>query len=179
MLPLLIASVLTAGGFEAGGRIGVAFPSSGLENTHDAAATFGATVGYRAGQNRLMLDYGYTGLRAKQASSYQFNVHDILVSYGHEFVLGRSASASSSNWGIEASASAGLGLLSRTFGSAGETGRSPSGMIGVGFYQLQGHSRLSFGIDNLLFGESRPVGNTSSVSLTYMLALKGGVAYVF
>jgi hypothetical protein len=177
MLPLLLASVLVTGGFEAGGRIGVVFPSSGLENTHKAAALFGINLGYEAGLNRLLLDYGYFGLQAKQASPYQFNVHQISLGYGREFVLGRSDT--NSNWGFEVSASAGLGLLNRTVGSARETGKAPSGIVGVGFFQRQGHSRLSFGLDNTVFSESRPAGSARTVSLTYLIALKGGVTYVF
>jgi len=179
MLPLLVASLLVTGGFEAGGRIGVVFPSSGLENTHDPAALFGASLGYQTGLNRFVIDYAYTGLQAKQASPYQFNIHHLSLGYGREFILGRAASGSTSDWGFEASASAGLGLLSRVVGSAREAGKAPSGTIGLGVFQRQNHSRLSFGLDNVVFSESRPAGSTRTVSLTYLIALKGGVTYVF
>ena len=179
MLPLLVASLLVTGGFEAGGRIGVVFPSSGLENTHDPAALFGASLGYQNGLNRFVIDYAYTGLQAKQASPYQFNIHHLSLGYGREFILGRAASGSTSDWGFEASASAGLGLLSRAVGSAREAGKAPSGTIGLGVFQRQNHSRLSFGLDNVVFSESRPAGSTRTVSLTYLIALKGGVTYVF
>lgn len=179
MLSLLVVSLLAIGGFEAGGRIGVVFPSSGLENTHDAAALFGARLGYEVGLNRFVLDYAYTGLQAKQASPYQFSIHHLSLGYGRDFILGRAASASTSDWGFEASASAGIGLLSRTVGSVRETGKAPSGIIGLGFFQRQNHSRLSLGLDNVVFGESRPAGGASTVSLTYLIALKAGVAYVF
>jgi hypothetical protein len=179
MLPLLLASLIVTGGFEAGGRIGVVFPSSGLENTHEAAALFGAGFGYELGLNRFTLDYGYFGLQAKQASPYQFNVHDLSLGYGREFILGRAASGPASNWGFEATASAGLGLLNRRVGSARETGKAPSGILGLGFFERQGHSRLSFDIDNIVFSESRPAGSARTVSLTYLIALKGGVAYAF
>jgi hypothetical protein len=178
MLPLLLASLLVTGGFEAGARIGVVFPASGLENTYDAAALFGANLGYEFGQNRFTLEYAYFGLQAKQASP-QFNVHNLSLGYGREFILGRAVSGTTSNWGFEASASAGLGLLSRTVGSSRETGKAPSAIIGVGFFQRQGHSRLSFGLDNIVYSESRPAGSARTVSLTYLAALKGGVAYVF
>jgi hypothetical protein len=179
MLPLLVASLLVTGSFEAGGRIGVVFPSSGLENTHDAAALFGASLGYGIGPNRFSLDYAYTGLQAKQASLYQLNLHCLSLGYGREFILGRAASGSNSDWGLEASASAGLGLLNRTIGSAREAGKSPFGIVGLGIFQRQNHSRLSFGLDNVVFSESRPAGSNRTVSLTYLIALKGGVSYVF
>jgi hypothetical protein len=179
MLPLLLVSLLVTGGFEAGGRIGVIFPASGLETTHDAAALFGANLSYQAGLNRFTFEYAYSGLQAKQASPYQFNLHDFSLGYDREFVMGRTLSRPDSYWGFEASASAGLGLLSRTFTSARETGQAPYGVLAAGFFQRQGHSRVMVGLDNFVFGESRPAGNASIVSLTYLLALKGGVAYAF
>jgi len=179
MVSLLIASLLATGGFEAGGRIGVVFPASGIENSHAAAALFGINLGYAVGPDRLTLDYGYTGLQAKQASPYQFDVHELSVGYGHEFVVGRPPAGSTSTWGFDASATAGFGLLSRTLGSARETGKTPSGHLGAGFFQRQGHSRLSLGLDNTVFIESQPNGSARTVSLTYLIALKGGVTYVF
>lgn len=179
MLPLLLASVFVAGGFEVGGRIGVVFPASGLENSHADAALFGASLGYQVGLNRFTLDNGYAGLQAKQASSYRFDVHGLSVRYGREFILDRAVSGRTSNWGFEASAAAGVGLLARTLGSARETGKAPSGVLGVGFYQRQGHSRLSLGLDNIVFIESRPAGSARTVSPTYLIVLKGGVSYVF
>jgi hypothetical protein len=179
MLPLLLVSLLAAGGFEVGGRIGVVFPASALGASHDAAALFGANLGYAAGLNRFALEYAYAGLQARQASPYQLSLHDFSLAYGREFVLGRTPSRSDSYWGFEASASAGLGLLARTLGSARETGKAPAGILAVGFFQRQGHSRVMAGLDNTVFSESRPAGNTRSVSLTYMPAIKGGVAYVF
>jgi hypothetical protein len=188
MLRLLCASLLVAvglalaapvGEFEAGGRIGVVFPASGLENSHDAAALLGASLGYQMGRNRLALDYGYTGPPAKQASPYRFDIHDLSLRYGREFAVGRAASDPVSNWGFEASAAAGVALLARTLGSARESGKAPAGILGVGLFQRQGHSRLSFGLDNFVFIESRPSGTTRTVSLTYLIALKGGVSYVF
>ncbi len=179
MLSLLIVSTLVTGGFEAGGRIGVVFPASGLENSHAAAAQFGLNLGCTSGPGRLTLDYGYTGLQAKQASPYRFDIHELAVGCGYDFVVGRPAPGSTSDWGFDASAAAGYGLLSRTLVSARETGKAPAGHLGFGFFQHQGHSRFSLGLDNVVFVESRPDGDTRTVSLTYLIALKGGVTYVF
>jgi len=179
MLSLLVVSLLVTGGFEAGGQIGVLFPASGLENNHASAALLGVSLGCEAGPGRVTLSYGYSGLRAKQASPYRFDVHELSAGYGHEFVVGRPAAGSTSIWGFEASAAAGFGLLSRTLGSARETGKTPSGHLGAGFFQRQGHSRLSLGLDNIVFTESQPDGSARTVSLTYLIALKGGVTYVF
>jgi hypothetical protein len=179
MLSLLIASLLVTGGFEAGGRIGVAFPNSGLENSHNATALFGVNLGYGFGQSRLTLDYGYAGLQAKQASPYRFDVHELSAGFGQDFVVGRSADGSTSNWGFDASAAAGFSLLNRKLLSAQETGKAPAGHLGVGFFQRQGHSRFSLGLDNVVFIESQSGGGTRVVSLAYLIALKGGVTYVF
>jgi len=179
MLPLLLVSSLVTGGFEVGGRIGVVFPSSGLATVHNAAALFGANLGYEVGLNRFTLDYSYTGLQAKEAIPYQFNLHDLSLGYDREFVLGRTLSRPDSYWGFEASAAAGLGLLSRRFGSGRETGKAPAGILGAGFFQRQGHSRVMVGLDNIVFGESRPAGSARTASLTYLFSLKGGVSYAF
>jgi outer membrane protein OmpA-like peptidoglycan-associated protein len=175
MLPFLLASVLVTGGFEAGGQIGVVFPASGLERTLDAAALFGASLGYEVGLNRLALDYSYFGLQAKQASPYRFNVHNLSLGYCREFILGRASSGSASNWGFEATAAAGLGLLSRIAGSARETGRAPSGILGVGFFQRQGRCRLSLDLVQSLFLEKDRNGSTG-IAVGQLLSLRAGVA---
>jgi hypothetical protein len=179
MLSLLIASLFVTGGLEAGGQVGVLFPTSGLENSHAATALFGVSLAYATGPGRYTLSYGYSGLLAKQASPYRFDVHELSVGYGYEFVRRQPAAGSTSSWGFEASAAAGYSLLSRTLVSARETGKAPAGHLAIGFFQHQGHSRLSLGLDNILFIESHPDAGTSRVSLAYLIALKGGVAYVF
>jgi hypothetical protein len=179
MLSLLFVSLLVSGGFEAGGRIGVVLPASGLEKDHAAAALLGAGLGYAAGPSRLTLEYDYSGLQAKQAGPYRLDIHGLSAGYVHEFAMSRPALGSTGSWGIEASAAAGLGLLGRALGSAQETGKAPGGHVGVGFYQRQGHSRISLGLDNVVFVESRPAGNARTVSLAYLIAIKGGVDYVF
>ena len=172
---MLLASLLVTGGFEAGGRIGVVFPASGLERTHNAAALFGASLGYQLGLNRFTLDYGYFGLQAKQASPYRFNVHDLSPSYGREFILGRATSGTTSSWGFEASAAAGLGLLNRRVGSAREAGKAPTGILGVGFFQRQGRSRLSLGLVHTLFLEKDRNGSRG-IAVGQLLSLRAGVA---
>jgi hypothetical protein len=179
MLSLLIVSILATGGFDAGGQVGVLFPASGLENSHAATALFGVNLGYETGRSRLTLNYGYAGLQAKQASPYRFDINELSVGYGYEFARNQPAPGSTSNWGFEASAAAGYSLLSRTLGSARETGKAPAGHVAIGFFQHQGHSRLSLGLDNIVFIESQPGEGTSTVSLAYLIALKGGVTYVF
>ena len=179
MLSLLIASMLVTGGLDAGGHVGILFPASGLENSHSSTALFGLNLGYETGRSRLALDYGYAGLKAKQASPYRFDVNELSLGYGYEFARSQPAPGSGSNWGFDASAAAGYSLLRRTLGSARETGNAPAGHVAIGFFQRQGHSRLSLGLDNVIFVESQPAGGTRTVSLTYLIALKAGVTYVF
>jgi hypothetical protein len=179
MFSLLLVSLLVGGGFEAGGRIGVVLPASGLEKDHSAAALFGASLGYEVGPSRLMLEYGYSGLQARQASSYRLDIHELSAGYAHEFAMNRPPAGSIRSWGFEASAAAGFGLLGRALGSARETGRTPCGHVGAALYQRQGHSRFSLGLDNIVYVESQPNGSARTVSLAYLIALKGGVSYVF
>jgi hypothetical protein len=179
MLSLLIVSIFATGGFEAGGQVGVLFPASGLENSHAATALFGVNLGYETNRSRVTLNYGYAGLTAKQASPYRFDINEFSLGYGYEFARHLSAPGSTSNWGFDASAAAGYGLLSRTLVSARETGKAPAGHVTIGFFQRQGHSRLSLGLDNILFVEAQSGGSTITVSLAYLIALKGGVTYVF
>jgi hypothetical protein len=153
--------------------------AAGSESFSRPPGSFGVSLGCELGLNRFTFDYGYFGLQAKQASPYQFNVHNLSLGYGREFVLGQSSTGPASNWGFEATAAAGLGLLSRAVGSARENGKAPSGIIGLGFFQRQGHSRLSLGLDNTVFTESRPAGSARTVSLAYLIAIRGGVTYVF
>ncbi len=179
MLSLLIVSIFATGGFEAGGQVGVLFPTSGLENSHSATALFGVNVGYQTGRSRVMLNYGYAGLQAKQAGPYRFDINELSVGYGYEFARRQPTPGSESNWGFEASAAAGYSLLSRTLVSARETGKAPAGHVGIGFFQRQGHSRLSLGLDDILFIESQPGAGARTVSLVDLITLKAGVSYVF
>jgi hypothetical protein len=172
MLSLLVVPFLVLGGFEAGGRVGVVFPASGLEQTHNSSAALGLSLCYSAGSSRILLDYSYCGLSARQASPYRLDVHDLALGYGLEFFQ-------RNGWGFEASAQAGYSLLRRTLASATESGKSPLGHVGLGFFQRQGKSRLSVGLDNAVFIESAKSGSTSVVSATWLPALKAGVGYAF
>jgi hypothetical protein len=179
MLSLLFASLVCFGGFEAGGRVGVLFPGSGLRNSHGSAALFGVNLAYASGPSRFTLNYGYSGLSSRQTTSpYRFDTHELSLGYDHEFFR-RSGASPESNWGFDAGAAAGYSLLRRALASASETGRTPAGHVAIGFFQRQGRSRLSLGLDNILFIEASASGGTSRVALTYLAALKGGVAYVF
>lgn len=172
MLSFLLIPFLVVGGFEAGGRVGAAFPASGLETTHSSSATFGAYFGYALGRSRFDLGYGYLGLPSRQTSAYRFESHALALSYGYELVR-------ASGWGLEASAGAGFNFLRRVLAPGLETGTAPAVHLGVGFYQTQGHSRVTLGLDNAVFIESVNGGGTSSLALTWLPAIKAGVGYVF
>ncbi|MBM3313148.1 hypothetical protein FJY70_00985 [candidate division WOR-3 bacterium] len=179
MLSLFIVTVLSVGAFEAGGRVGVLFPGSGLENSHGTAAVFDLGIGYRTNRSHFALAYGYSGLGARQAGPYRLELNELSLGYLHELFRREAPSGMASNWGFELGAAAGYSLLSRTLGSARETGGAPAGHLTLGFFQRQGHSRLALSLDNLLFLESQPAGGAGALSLTYLPALKGGIAYVF
>jgi hypothetical protein len=60
-----------------------------------------------------------------------------------------------------------------------ETGTAPAAHLGVGFYQSQGHSRVTLGFDNIVFIESVKGSGTSNLALTWLPVIKAGVGYVF
>lgn len=172
MLSLLLIPLLVAGGFEAGGQVGAVFPASGLETNHSSSASFGAYVGYAFGRSRVELGYDYFSLPSRQASAYRFENHELALGYGCELLR-------ATGWGIEASAGAGFSLLRRVLTPALETGTAPAAHLGIGFYQGQGHSRVTLGFDNAVFIESVKGGGTSSVALTWLPVIRAGVGYVF
>lgn len=167
MVSLLVSLALTAG-FDAGGRIGAAFPSSGLQRSHRFAGQFGAFVGWSAGPSRVELGYGFAEFNAPQAAAYRMQLHSLGLEYGFEFVR-------RPDWGIEALAGAGYGRARRIAGSAVETGGAPAAHLGVGFVQRQGASRLSLGLDNGVYFERGGAG----IKLTYIFGLRVGVGYAF
>jgi hypothetical protein len=172
MLSLFLIPLLVTGGFEAGGRVGAVFPASGLETNHSSSASFGAYVGYAFGRSRVDIGYGYFSLPSRQASAYRFENHELTLQYGYELLR-------AAGWGIEASAGAGFGLFRRVLTPALETGTAPAAHLGVGFYQGQGHSRVTLGFDSAVYVESVHGSGTSSVALTWLPAIKAGVGYVF
>jgi hypothetical protein len=169
---LLLLPVLLLSGFDVGGRVGAAFPGGGLATFHGPPALFGGNVGYSAGRSRFELGYTFAGLPGRQASAYHMDIHEATLTYGYEFLRRPS-------WGFEATVGPGYGLARRSFLSGAETGKAPSGHLGLGFVQHQGPSRLSLGLDNAVFIESAESGTTSRVALTYLFSIHAGVAYAF
>lgn len=167
MVSLLISLALVSG-FDAGGRIGAAFPTSGLARSHEFAGLFGAYAGYGFGASRVELSYGFCEFAAPQAGNYRLGLHDVGLEYGLEFVH-------KPGWGIGASAGASYGLARRGTGDATETGGAPAAHLGVGFVQRQGKSRLSLGLDNRVCFEQGGAG----VKTTYIFGLRVGVGYAF
>jgi len=175
MLSLLVVSILSTGGFEAGGQIGILWPASGLENNLAPTALFGVGLGWETGPGRVTLEYDYASLRAKQASPYRFDIHELLLGYDYEFFRRQTAPGTAAGWGFDASAAAGYSRLSRTLGSARETGRSPAGRVAIGFFQRRGRCRLSLGLVNTLYLEKDRNGS-SGLAVGQLLSLRAGVA---
>lgn len=165
MVSLLISLALV-GGIDVGGRIGAAFPSSGLQRTHQFAGQFGAFAGWSAGPSRVELSYGFAEFSAPQAAGYAMQLHSVGLEYGFEFVR-------RPGWGIEALAGGGYGLARRLAGSAVERGGAPAAHLGVGFIQRQGKSRLALGLDNAVYFENGAAG----IKPTYIFNLRVGVGY--
>jgi hypothetical protein len=168
----LLLSLLLTAGFDAGGRVGMAVPASGLERNHNATALVGAGLGYSFGRGRLALDYSYVGLPGRGASAYRLDLHEVTLSFGYEFLY-RPA------WGLEASVGAGAGFASRSYYAASEQGRAPAAHLGFSFVQHEGKSRLLLGIDNAVYVETGAANGGRRVNLTWLPDLRAGVSYVF
>ncbi len=171
MSSLLLMSLILAG-LDIGGRIGTVFPSAGLEVQHRAGPGLGVSLGYTFGRSRFELDYGFAELTGREASPYRLVLHDLGGRYGFE-LLHRPG------WGVEAAAGAGLSLVSRSLGSARESGRAPTAHLGLDLVQHQGSTRLNLGFEQALFIERRTAGATTRLAFASLPQIHAGVAYVF
>ncbi|MEO0077751.1 MAG: hypothetical protein ABIK86_01955 [candidate division WOR-3 bacterium] len=171
MSPLLVLSLVLAG-LDLGGQIGTVFPSAGLEIQHRAGIGLGVSLGYSLGRNRFELRYGFAELTGPEASPYRLILHNLGGRYTFE-LLHRP------DWGVEAAAGTSLSCLSRTLGSARESGRTPLGHLGLGLVQRLGPTRLNLGFEQAFFVESRAAGTATRLAFTPLPGIHAGVAYVF
>lgn len=168
VLSSLLVSLLLTAGFDIGGRVGAAFPAGGLAQSHTSAAVLGAQAAWSLDRVRLELGFTFVSLPGKQNNPYRMDMSQLALTCGYEF-LHRPA------WGLEAWLGPGYAFARRRSGSAGENGKAPFCLAGVGIVQHEGRSRLSLGLDNYLYIES--AGDRPTVS--DIVALRAGVAYAF
>lgn len=169
MLNFLLLPVLFFTGFDFGGRVGAAFPTDGIGRTTRSSTLLGAQVGYTFLRHRLGLNYYFLDFPGRQNIPYGITVHELALNYSFALVQ-------KSNWGIALGAGPGLGYLRRAYRAAQETGFAPNGHITVSIYQQERHSRVSAGIDQLIFLTTP--ANRAPV-LTYFPAIYAAIAYAF
>jgi len=169
MLSLVLVPALLFAGFDVGGRVGAAFPVSGLGTHHGSSALLAAQAAFASGRTRVELAFTFISLPGRQNSPYRMDLNELSLTCGYE-LLHRPT------WGIEAYAGPGYALARRRYGSGSETGRAPTVHAGAGIVQHEGRSRLSLGLGNCLFIE--PAGN-GRLALSDIVSLRAGVAYAF
>jgi len=156
-------------GFDIGGRVGIAFPTDGISRTSRSSTVIGVQAGYSVGRHRAELSYSYLNFPGKGSSPYELVIQDLSLAYNYEFF-------SRPVWGINLTTGPGFGFISRTLGSGKEKGYAPNWHIGVMFNQHEGKSRVSAGVDNIIFFEG---ASLSRLALIYFPAIRAEVAYAF
>ncbi len=171
MISALAAAVLLIGSFDAGGHVAGVFPVAGAGRNHSSSARVGCCLGYSTGPVRLAAGYDYTSLPGLQGSPYRFALHQVSLSCGYQFLR-------QSDWGIEVLGGGGYGFAERSFETGREKGSVGTGLLGIGFVQNVGKSRLSIGVlDNLLLENGQ--GGFTRLVVNQILSVRAGVAYVF
>lgn len=166
---LLIVSFLLFNGFDLGGRVGIAFPTGGINRTTRSSTVIGAQAGYGFGRHRMELGYSFFSFPSKGTTPYELIIQEIALAYNYE-VFSRPV------WGINLNTGPGFGFIRRAFGSSKETGRAPNWHLGIFFVQHEGKSRVGAGLDNIIYLE----GITAKrLAITYFPVIRAEVAYAF
>ncbi|MGB9741871.1 MAG: hypothetical protein ACP5JB_04755 [candidate division WOR-3 bacterium] len=165
---LIIIFTVLVSGVDIGGRVGVAFPTAGINRYTRSSTVIGLQTGYSFKQHRLELGYSYLTFPGRVNIPYELNIYHLSLLYENEF-FHRPA------WGISAGAGAGFGFIRRSFNTGLENGRAPNASLVLKFIQHEGRSRVSAGLDNMIFFEK----TGSGPALTYFPMLRAEVAYVF
>jgi len=165
---LTVILTLLCSGLDIGGRVGIAFPTGGVNRTLRSGTTIGLQAGYSLNRHRLELGYSYFTFPGQVSVPYELRVHDVALAYDYEFLHRM-------NWGISAGAGAGYSILQRSFNTGRETGRTPDIHLAMKVIQHEGKSRVSAGLDNIIFME----GRADRPLLTYIPMLRVEVGYAF
>lgn len=164
---IIILSVLV-GSVDVGGRVGIAFPTGGINRQTRSSTVIGLQAGYAINWHRLELGYSFFTFPGRANTPYELNIHQVSLLYENEFFH-------RPTWGISAGAGAGFGFIRRSFNPGLEQGRAPNASLVLKFVQHEGKSRVSAGVDNIVFIEQTGRGPV----LTYFPMLRAEVAYVF
>ncbi|MGQ9707558.1 MAG: hypothetical protein ACUVUR_01615 [bacterium] len=167
MVNILIMSVVILNGFDIGGRVGIAFPTGGFSRSSRSSTVIGAQAGYSLGRHRAELGYSFFSFPGQQSSPYEVMIQELALGYCYEFFT-------RPVWGINLSTGPGFGFIRRTLGIAKESGGAPNWHLGVMFVQHEGKSRVSAGIDNIIYFEG-----VRRLALSYFPVVRAEVAYAF
>ena len=159
--------MLLLGGIEFGGRVGGAYPISGLARHHSSTAVLGGHIGYSTGRVRVELGYNYLSLPGLQASASRLVLHQTMLSGGYQF-------AGNDDWGFEGMLGGGYVFAEHAYGIGRETGGAGSGEVGLNFVQHAGNSRLTVGLAETVFIEN---AGTVGIALSHVFSVRAGVAY--
>lgn len=167
----LIVITLIGGGLEAGGTVAAAFPVASLSRYHLSSAQLGGFVGFSSDPLGLRIGYDFTSLPGHQASAYRVLLHRASLELSYRLLR-------RGEWGLEASSAGGYQFATRSYDAGQERGSTPFALLGLGFYQTAGSSRLSLGATHSLIFEGS-TGEDRRIALTHLFGLRAGVAYVF
>lgn len=164
-----MVSLLVFNGFDLGGRVGIAFPTDGISRTTGSATVIGAQAGYSWQRQRVELGYSFLSFPGKRSSPYELTLNEVALAYSYEFFF-------RPVWGINFATGPGLGFIKRASRSAQENGRAPNWHLGCFFVQHEGKSRVSAGLDNIIYLEGIAVRR---LAITYFPVIRAEVAYAF
>jgi len=165
---LIIIATLVITSIDIGGQVGIGFPTGGINRTTRSSTVIGLQTGLNLNRHRLQLGYSYFNFPGRNNAPYELDIHHISLIYDYRF-FARPA------WGICAGAGGGVGFIRRSFNTGIETGRAPNANLVLKLIQQEGKSRVSAGLENLIFIEKTGKG----LALTYFPTLRAEVAYVF
>ncbi len=168
-LNLILIPTILFSGVDIGGKIGIVFPTGGINKTSRSATGLGAYLGYTFDRSRLALNYSYLNFPGRSVYPYELTIHELALFYNYEFFR-------RPVWGVTLTAGPGFGFIRRTLGTVKENGTAPDCHLGVAFLQHEGKSRVAAGLDNIIFLE---ISQGKRLLLTYFPGLYVEVAYAF
>jgi hypothetical protein len=137
MIPLFLAAVFSFNALEVGVGVGTNTPIGNMERYFSASAAFSVYLGKEIGRERFILSYENSALGGNGLPSYQLQLNEISIEYGHSVIK-------KGNWSLPIS----LGIyniwLSREWQNLKENGTVQGIDLGAGF--LETVQRAKFGL---------------------------------
>ncbi|MFO7676026.1 MAG: hypothetical protein R6X12_06915 [bacterium] len=163
MVAALCLVLALAGGFDAGGHVGAAWPVGGLGRFHSSAAMLGLDAGWTAGRLRLAAAYDFADLPSRSPVPHRLLLHLGRAELGFAAVAGP-------GWSLDLLAGGGIAHGTRRLDAGVETGTSPCAHWGLGLGQVAGRSRVTLNFVHTMLAGGGP-------GVEHLLALRAGVGY--